>query len=68
MSNPAPSQMTVNQLAEILQHLRDSGAGDTPVAVNVGDRLVLPVLHSAVRAHARSTYLELRAPDLPPSG
>ncbi|KAA5837971.1 hypothetical protein ABT337_04400 [Saccharopolyspora hirsuta] len=64
MSNSAPSQMTVDQLAEIVQQLRESGSGDTPVAVNVGDRLVLPVLHSAVRSHEGHAYLELRAPDV----
>lgn len=36
-----------------------------PVAVNVGDRLVLPVLYSAVRHHRGQAYLELRAADLP---
>ncbi|MER7077897.1 hypothetical protein SAMN02982929_00760 [Saccharopolyspora kobensis] len=68
VSDPAPSQMTVDHLAEIVQQLRDSGSGDIPVAVNVGDRLVLPVLHSAVRSHEGHAYLELRAPDLPRKG
>lgn len=59
------AQMTVNELAAVLGQLQETDAGDTPVAVNVGNRLVLPVLHSALRFHRGQSYLELRASDLP---
>lgn len=59
------TQMTVNDLVAVLAQLQESDAGDTPVAVNVGNRLVLPVLHSALRFHRGQSYLELRASDLP---
>lgn len=64
---PAPSEVTVDQLVGILQQLQVSGFGDTPAAVNVGNRLVLPVLHCAVRSYEGHIYLELRAADLPPA-
>lgn len=57
-------QLTVAELAGLLQQVTQAGAGDTPVAVNIGDRLVLPVLHSALRQHHGHAYLELRAADL----
>lgn len=62
MAEPAQNQtqMTVDELAAVVQQLQDTEAGDTPVAVNVGNRLVLPVLHSAVRFHRGQSYLELR--------
>lgn len=70
MADTAPNQtkqaqMTVNDLAAVVRQLQDGGAGDTPVAVNVGNRLVLPVLRSAVRYHRGQSYLELRAPEPP---
>lgn len=58
-------QLTVAELASLVGQLQQAGAEDTPVAVNVDDRLVLPVLHSAVRQHQGHTYLELRAADVP---
>lgn len=68
MAEPTPNQtqMTVDDLAAVLTHLQKIEAGDTPVAVNVGSQLVLPVLqHYAVRFHHGQSYLELRASDLP---
>lgn len=68
MAEPAqdPStQVTVNELVAVLGRLQETDAGEMPVAVNVGNRLVLPVLHTAVRFHRGQSYLELRASDLP---
>lgn len=56
--------MTVGELATFVRQLHEADAADVPVAVNVGDRLVLPVLHSALRYHQGHAYLELRAADL----
>lgn len=54
------TQMTVNELVAMLGRLQETDAGDTPVAVNVGNRLVLPVVRSALRFHQGQSYVELR--------
>ncbi|MFB9568795.1 hypothetical protein [Saccharopolyspora hordei] len=66
MADNAVAQMTVEQLADTLAGLIESGAGETPVVVNVSDRIVLPVLGTAVKAHKGHSYFEVRAADLTP--
>ena len=54
MAEPAqdPStQVTVNELVAVLGRLQETDAGEMPVAVNVGNRLVLPVLQLALQLY-----------------
>ncbi|MFC7343655.1 hypothetical protein [Saccharopolyspora griseoalba] len=65
MAEPVQNQMTADVLAAVVQQLQEAGSGDTPISVNLGDQVVLPVLGSAVRFRDGQSHLELRVPEVP---